>query len=113
VILFLAEHSQYWVEIGQPERKNFIARKLSYHGNTLGALSLSHHPARKGPYTPILNSNVFHHVSPAYAARFKQDSESELEYVERLREELESKIKELGPETVIGCKLLQIPRSRF
>ena len=94
------------MEIGQPQRKNFIARKLSYHGNTLGALSLSYHPARKGPYNPILNDDVFHHVAPAYAARFKQAGESDLAYVERLRKELEDKIVELGPETVIGCKRL-------
>jgi len=65
-------------------------------------LSLSYHPARKGPYEPILNNEVFHHVSPAYAARFKEAGESDEAYVERLRAELENKIKELGPETVIG-----------
>ena len=31
---------QYFVEIGQPERRRFIARRQSYHGNTLGALSV-------------------------------------------------------------------------
>ncbi|XOT97962.1 aminotransferase class III-fold pyridoxal phosphate-dependent enzyme, partial [Alcaligenes pakistanensis] len=31
---------QYFVEIGQPERHIFIARRQSYHGNTLGALAI-------------------------------------------------------------------------
>ena len=31
---------QYFVEIGQPQRTQFIARRQSYHGNTLGALAV-------------------------------------------------------------------------
>jgi len=31
---------QYFVEIGQPQRRHFIARRQSYHGNTLGALAV-------------------------------------------------------------------------
>src|SRR6218665_867569 len=31
---------QYFVEIGQPQRTHFIARRQSYHGNTLGALAV-------------------------------------------------------------------------
>src|SRR5438445_4336683 len=31
---------QHFVEIGQPQRSVFIARRQSYHGNTLGALSV-------------------------------------------------------------------------
>jgi len=68
----------------------------------LGALSLSYHPARKGPYNPILNNEAFHHVSPAYAVRFQKAGETEEAYVERLAQELENKIKELGPDTVAG-----------
>jgi hypothetical protein len=43
-------------------------------------------------------------VSPAYAKRFQKADETEEQYVERLRQELEDKIIELGPETVIGCR---------
>jgi adenosylmethionine-8-amino-7-oxononanoate aminotransferase len=32
---------QYFVEIGQPQRRHFIARRQSYHGNTLGALAVA------------------------------------------------------------------------
>ncbi|KAI5117507.1 hypothetical protein M0805_003912 [Coniferiporia weirii] len=93
---------QYYYETGQKQRKHFIARKLSYHGNTLGTLSLSYHPARRAPYTVNLNDDCFHHVSPAYAKRFQKPDETEEQYVERLRQELDSKFQELGPDTVIG-----------
>ncbi|KAH9849939.1 PLP-dependent transferase [Lenzites betulinus] len=93
---------QYFYETDQPQRKNFIARELSFHGNTLATLSLAYHPARRAPYAALLNTDSFHHVSPAYAARFKGKDETEEQYVERLRQELENKFIELGPDTVIG-----------
>ncbi|KAL4078726.1 pyridoxal phosphate-dependent transferase [Scleroderma yunnanense] len=93
---------QYYVEIGQPKRKNFIARQLSFHGNTLSTLSLAYHPARRAPYADILDTEHFHHVSPAYAKRFQRADETDEQYVERLRQELEDKFLELGPDTVIG-----------
>ncbi|KAJ7274348.1 pyridoxal phosphate-dependent transferase [Mycena haematopus] len=93
---------QYFHETGQLQRTNFIARKLSFHGNTVATLSLAYHPTRRAPYVPILDNQHFHHVSPAYAKRFKRLDESDADYVERLRAELEAKFCELGPDTVIG-----------
>ena len=93
---------QYWVEKKQPERKKFIARHLSFHGNTIATLSLAFHPARRAPYEAILDHDKFFHVSPAYYKRFGKRGESEDEYVQRLAKELEDKILELGPETVAG-----------
>jgi adenosylmethionine-8-amino-7-oxononanoate aminotransferase len=95
---------QYWYEQNQPQRRNFISRELSYHGNTVTALSLSGHPARRAPFDGILQHENYHKVSPAYAKRFQKADESEEQYVERLRRELEDKIVELGPDTVIGCR---------
>ena len=95
---------QYWHEQQQPQRKNFISRHLSYHGNTVTTLSLSGHPARRAPYNEILQHENFHRVSPAYAKRFQHPEETEEQYVERLRQELEDKFLELGPDTIIGCE---------
>ncbi|KAF9454224.1 PLP-dependent transferase [Macrolepiota fuliginosa MF-IS2] len=93
---------QYVLETGQGQRVNFIGRHLSFHGNSLATLSVAYHPTRRKPYQAIMDTTHFHHVSPAYAARFKGSEESEEQYVERLRKELEDKFLELGPDTVIG-----------
>lgn len=95
---------QYWYEQGDHKRVNFIARKLSFHGNSVGTLSLGHHPGRRAPYEDILNSVAFHQVSPAYAFRYKHQGESDDAYVQRLADELEAKFQELGPDTVAACE---------
>src|SRR5260370_1167595 len=46
---------QYFNEIGQPQRQHFIARRQSYHGNTLGALSAGGNAWRSEPYAPLLS----------------------------------------------------------
>ena len=45
---------QYWVDAGQPSKYKIIGKRASYHGATLGALSLSGFAARRGPYEPLL-----------------------------------------------------------
>ena len=89
---------QYFLEIGQPERRNFIARLQSYHGNTLGALAVGGNMWRREPYEPLLADCA--HISPCYAYRGRQPDESEEAYGLRVADELETKILELGPETV-------------
>ena len=94
-------------ETGQPQRNKFIGRQcvidIPFHGNTLSPLSCAYHPIRRAPYADILDEKHFYHVSPAYAKRFQKHDETEEQYVERLRKELEDKLLGLGPETVIGC----------
>ncbi|HJS86115.1 MAG TPA: aspartate aminotransferase family protein [Acetobacteraceae bacterium] len=92
---------QYFVEIGETQRTRFIARRQSYHGNTLGALAASGNRMRRAPYEALL-SPAFSHVSPCFAYRFKHNDESEAEYVDRLAGELEAEFQRLGPETVIA-----------
>jgi adenosylmethionine-8-amino-7-oxononanoate aminotransferase len=89
---------QYFVEIKQPQRRHFIARRQSYHGNTLGALAIGGNALRREPFLPLLVPA--HHVSPCYAYRDQRPGETEERYAERLANELEQKILELGPETV-------------
>jgi adenosylmethionine-8-amino-7-oxononanoate aminotransferase len=90
---------QYFVEIGQPQRKNFIARRQGYHGNTLGALAAGGNMMRRALYEPIL-SQAFSLVSPCFAYRFKRDDESDTQYIDRLADELEAEFQRLGPDTV-------------
>lgn len=77
---------------------------MSFHGNTVAALSLSGHFSGRVPYEGILQHENVHMVSPAFAKRFQRIDETEDQYVERLRQELEDKFLELGPDTVIGCR---------
>ncbi|KAG8684277.1 hypothetical protein FRC09_015494, partial [Ceratobasidium sp. 395] len=93
---------QYYYETKQPQRTNFIARQLSYHGNTVSTLALGNHPARRVPYEDVLDHQNFHHVGPAYYRHYAREGESEEEYVQRLKEELDAKFQQLGGDTVIG-----------
>ncbi|GMQ95745.1 MAG: aspartate aminotransferase family protein [Gammaproteobacteria bacterium] len=91
---------QYFLERDQPERRRFIARRQSYHGNTLGALSVGGNMWRREPFGPLLFES--HHIGPCYAYRDRRDHESEEDYGARVADELEEKIAELGAETVIA-----------
>lgn len=96
--LKLARQTQ--LERGQPQRSNVIARNFSYHGNTLGALATGGHAGRRAPFEPILYKA--HHIDPCYAYRYRREGESELEFGQRMAGQLEDKILELGPETVMA-----------
>jgi adenosylmethionine-8-amino-7-oxononanoate aminotransferase len=90
---------QYFLEIGEPQRTRIIARRQSYHGNTLGALAAGGHDGRREPFAPLL-SEAFSHVTPAYAYREQRADESEADFVRRLADELEGEFQRLSPETV-------------
>lgn len=89
---------QYHVECGRPERRHFIARRFSYHGNTLGALSVSGHAARRKTYLPLLQEVT--HISACFAYRGKQPGESDSDYGNRVADELQDAILRIGPEKV-------------
>ncbi|MBX6322384.1 MAG: aspartate aminotransferase family protein [Rhodospirillaceae bacterium] len=91
---------QYFVEIGQPQRRHVIARRQSYHGNTLGALAVGGNAWRRQPFRPLLIET--HHIDPCYAYRYRQEGESEEAYGRRAAQALEDKILELGPDTVLA-----------
>lgn len=90
---------QFFLERGQPQRQRFIARRQSYHGNTLGALAAGGNALRRAPYAPLL-ADAFSHVSPAYAYRGQQDGEGEAAYAARLAAELEAEFQRQGPDSV-------------
>ncbi len=89
---------QYFVEIGQPQRSRFISRRMSYHGNTLGALAVGGHAGRRALYQPILIETS--QIAPCYAYRDQRAGETEEAYGLRVADELDAEIRRLGPESV-------------
>jgi len=91
---------QYFLEIGQPERSRVIARRQSYHGNTLGALSAGGNAWRRAQFAPMLIE--MSHIAPCYEYAEKPEGESSYDYGQRVANELEEEIQRLGPETVMA-----------
>lgn len=89
---------QYHYERGETARTHFIARRQSYHGNTLGALSLSGNAARRALYQPMLLG--VSHVDPCFAYRHQETEEGDEAYAARAAASLEEEILRLGPESV-------------
>ena len=91
---------QYFVEIGQPQRTHFVARRQSYHGNTLGALAIGGNQWRRAPFAPILIDAT--HVAPCYPYREQAAGETAQQYGQRLAQELEHTFVAYGAERVIA-----------
>lgn len=91
---------QYFVEQGQPQRRHVIARRQSYHGNTLGALAVGGNPWRRAPFEPLLIECS--HIAPCYEYAERSDAESRFEYGQRAAQALEDEILRLGPDTVMA-----------
>lgn len=106
---------QYFVEKGEPQRRHIIARRQSYHGNTLGALAAGGNEWRRAQFAPLLIET--HHIDLCYAYRHKAPGESDEDYGLRAARSLERKIEELGPanvmafiaETVVGATAGAVP----
>ncbi len=91
---------QYCYEQGQPQRRHVIARRQSYHGNTLGALAAGGNLWRRSQFEPLLIET--HHIDPCYAYRGQRAGESLEDYGRRAADELEAKILELGEDSVLA-----------
>lgn len=90
---------QYWNARGQRDKRYFISRDRSYHGNTLGALSLSGFAERRSPFEGSLLDVSF--VSAANEYRPPAGVGS-TELVATLAAELEERIQRIGPNRVAG-----------
>lgn len=91
---------QYFMEIGEPQRRHIIARKQSYHGNTLGALAAGGNLWRREPFAPLLMD--VSHVSACYEYAEKPAEETAIAYGQRLATELEQQILSLGADQVMA-----------
>ena len=106
---------QYWLARDRGDKHIVVSRNQSYHGNTVGALSLSGNPGRRKIFAPILKD--WPKIDPCYAFRHQQAGESAEEYGERAAHSLEVAIAEHGAdniaafiaETVVGATLGVVP----
>ncbi len=55
---------QFHLESGAPEKFRVVSRRQSYHGSTLGAMSVSGNVARRAPYAPLLPE--WGHIAPCF-----------------------------------------------
>ena len=91
---------QYWVEMNEPKRRLFLARRQSYHGNTLGALAVGGNEWRRKAFAPLLMDTV--RVAPCYEYRGRLARQSVDDYTACLLDELETTILKTGPENIIA-----------
>ncbi|MDD9922373.1 MAG: aspartate aminotransferase family protein [Boseongicola sp.] len=91
---------QYHVENGQPERRHLIARRQSYHGNTLGALAAGGNEWRRQQFAPLLIE--VSHIAPCYEYMLREEGETAEAYGLRAAKELEDEILRLGPDSVMA-----------
>lgn len=91
---------QYHLECGEEARSAVIARRLSYHGNTLGALAAGGSAWRRAPYQPLLIDVTL--ADPCFEYRFAEPGESADEYGRRAAEALEQDILRIGPEKIMA-----------
>ncbi|KIY21584.1 MULTISPECIES: aspartate aminotransferase family protein [Mesobacillus] len=88
---------QYWQEKGIKSKTKILSRWVSYHGITLGALSMSGHPGRRARFVPLLEE--FPTISPPYCYRCPyQKSAPECGFLCAI--ELETAIKRIGADHI-------------
>ena len=105
---------QYWHAAGRSQKTIVISRDCSYHGNTLGALSVSGN-SRRRVFDPVLHD--WPRIPPCYAYRYQGRNETEAAYGQRAADELEQAIVAAGPsvvaafiaEPVVGASLGAVP----
>lgn len=106
---------QYWVAQGQESKHLIVSRHQSYHGNTLGALSLSGSPGRRDMFAPLLHD--WPKIVPCYAYRHQDTGETDEDYGVRAAQALDDAVLEHGArniaafiaETVVGATMGAVP----
>ena len=106
---------QYYVECGENQREHIIARRQSYHGNTLGALAVGGNIWRRKQFAPLLIN--INHIVPCYEYIMRNNQETAFDYGQRAAQELEDEILRVGQkkvmafiaEPVVGATLGAVP----
>ncbi len=106
---------QYWLARGRDKKHLVISRQQSYHGNTLGALSVSGNPGRRKVYEPLLHD--WPRIEPCYAYRHQRSDETDHAYGRRVAQTLEEAILSVGAdhvsafiaESIVGATLGAVP----
>ncbi len=91
---------QYHLERGEPQRRHIIARRQSYHGNTLGALAAGGNEWRRQQFAPLLID--ISHIAPCYEYVDRAEDESAFDYGQRAAQDLEDEILRLGEDSVMA-----------
>jgi adenosylmethionine-8-amino-7-oxononanoate aminotransferase len=91
---------QVAIERGQKNRVHFIARRQSYHGNTLGALAVGGNAWRRAQFQELLMP--VHHVSACYEYRGRLEHETPEQFSARLVKEFEDQVLLIGPDQVLA-----------
>jgi adenosylmethionine-8-amino-7-oxononanoate aminotransferase len=87
---------QYYAARGE-RRWKAIARRIAYHGTTMGALSINGVPALKTPFEPLVPDTLHVHNTNRY---HRAPGESEADFTAFLLRDLEEAIEQAGPDTV-------------
>ena len=88
--------AHYWRNSGQPGKNGFVSLKNGYHGETVGALSVTDIPLFKSTYAPLLRHTV---QVPTPDARLAEPGESSEAYALRCAAALEAHLAAHADET--------------
>jgi adenosylmethionine-8-amino-7-oxononanoate aminotransferase len=92
--------AQYWYNVGQPQKNEFVGFAEAYHGDTVGAMSIGRVPAFHKPYFPMLFKAHFAPTPFVYRSATPSDPEA----VKRDRlEKLEAILREHGERIAAIC----------
>lgn len=93
---------QFFFEKGEKQRTRFVSRRQGYHGNTIGAMSISSNISRKLPYEGAVLLHNVSFVNSTSSYRGQRPDESAENFAKRLVMELDCEFQQLGPDTVIA-----------
>ena len=83
--------AHYWRNVGKPEKAGFVSLQNGYHGETVGALSVTDIPLFKSTYAPLLRHTA---QVPTPDARRAEPGESAESYALRCADALEAHLAE-------------------